>query len=65
MNCLNKYDDRQYFKILKDCFDDFNYLSFELNNFSGSDQILVKFKFLHAKFNKQNREETKERIKEK
>lgn len=65
MNCLKKYDDRQYFKILKDCFDDFNYLSFELNNFSGSDQILSKFKFLHTKFNKQNGEETEKRLKEK
>jgi hypothetical protein len=45
----------EYFKALKSCFEDFNYLSFELNNFAGSDRILDKFNLLHKKFKKQNR----------
>ena len=65
MNCLKKNDDRQYFKILKYFFNDFNYLSFELNNFSGSDQILNNFKILYKKFKKQKGTETKVRLKEK
>ena len=52
---LWKKDDREYFKVLKDCFDDFNYLSFELNNFAGSDRILNKFKLFHKKYNKQKK----------
>ena len=48
-------EDLEYFKVLKDCFEDFNYLSFELNNFARSDRILNKFNLLHKKFKRQNR----------
>ena len=45
----------KYFEVFKPFFDEFNYLSFELNNFAGTDQILNKFNLLHKKFKKQNR----------